>query len=379
MQTLPTFIFADENHLSPLLSNVLSKLAPGLKKIGYDNFYYESSSKLSREQTISFLEDQQKLIEAGNTILPAIKLEMLDYMSKNEYLWSIEMDYYLLRAHFSLKAERQDDTLYLFYLASAIGLLERCASEIGKDKMSRAVVTEVIDRYIESLNSSLTSESIICLLKAINDNQINYKGIDDSSLRGDQICCQTASDCFNVMKSIIDMSTDANIEKRNKTMAYEYLQANAPVFGFTGLGHVTGMQKLLASMIPAEIAMANFNFIYIYREALDESAIPQVNKMREDLRTNKLPLPLGLILVDGIDKSEDQIVEEVMVRISEKIAAFKELPEKLKQIPDISLTGQLRAKMTGLYGLFSTAGNSIISTVSGAFGKDNENNMPGLH
>jgi hypothetical protein len=362
MQNRPAFIFVEENNFSPALSNMLAKLAPGLKQAGYDHFYNACSSKFSYDQYLRYLQDQIQLLETGKALLPVIRKEMLEYMPATQLAWMVDINYYLLNLHFTNIIMTMDDTPTLFYYAVAIGLLKRCANEIGKNKMTRDVVENVLNNYAEGLNISMPPlQANLAMLQTMHACKMQYKGIEDPALRGDQIDCSTASGCYDSMNSIIEMA--ANTEKRNKAMVYAYLQAYASVIGVTGLLNVTGMQELLTTMIPAEIARANFHFVYVYREPLDESRIPEVNKIREEYRTGKVALPMGLILIDGMGKNEEDIIAEVMLRINEKIAEFELLPEHLKQIPDISITGQIRSQINNVFALFGRAKDSAAELV----------------
>lgn len=154
-------------------------------------------------------------------------------------------------------------------------------------------------------------------------------------------------------------------------MVYAYIQAQAPIFGVTGLMHVNGMQEEFSKLISKEMASANFNFIYLYRTPLNSpeyQATPEANNIRESARNSTENFPLGITIIDGINKSEDEIVEAVMKKIEEKIAIFKTLPESLKQLPDLSYTGQLRGTLTHLYGLFGSAKRAAYSTITNQLG-----------
>jgi len=155
-----------------------------------------------------------------------------------------------------------------------------------------------------------------------------------------------------------------NLDCRNKIMATAYLQPYNNIFGMTGLAHVEGLQTLINKWIPR----ANFDFIYIYREKIDATHPPILNKIWEDYRQNKIPLPLGLTLIDGIGKVDDEVVEIVMQHVHEKIAAFGQLPDELKVIPDISLSATIRrevdVQLNNLYGFFSSSINTIRDTVA---------------
>jgi hypothetical protein len=58
MPKLPTLIFVDEKHSSPLLGNILSKLAPRFKQLGYESYYDEYPSNLPYSQAYKALTDE---------------------------------------------------------------------------------------------------------------------------------------------------------------------------------------------------------------------------------------------------------------------------------------------------------------------------------
>lgn len=376
MLNRPTFIFADENHQSPFLSNLLAQLAPQFKQAGFHHFYYECSSEYSREQIIKLLQDQINLSEAGKTVLPQIKQEMLDYLPKPipsrirgfnlDFVNRNDMNYDLLMLHFSNIMNDKKDTPYEFYLGMTLGILAAAAAQLGKSRMSREVIENALTRIVEEFKLPTEStEANIRMLQIIAEHGIEYKGVDDAVLRRNLTGSSTLTQTLNSIQPILD--APENIAKRNKTMIAAYLQSCAPVIGFTGLMHVPGMQQLLTTMIPENIAKANYHFIYVYREPLDDT--PELSKLREEMRTGKLALPLGVILIDGMNKTEEEIAAEVMLCINEKIAEYDALPDQLKLIPDISFTGQVRAQLGNLFGVFSRAKDSVYQTTVDAAAK----------
>ena len=376
MLNRPTFIFADENHQSPFLSNLLAQLAPQFKQAGFHHFYYEYSSEFSREQLIKHFKDQIALFEAGKTLLPEIKKEILDYLPQPvpsrvlgfnlDFMNLNDLHYDMLILHFSNIMRDKKDTPYEFYLLITLAALQMQATEIGKNNMTRAVVEKQLTRMVKEFNlPTASAEANIRMLQIIAENHIEYKGVDDAVLTRHLTGGNTLSQTLDSIQAMQDMLV--TLDQRNKTMIRAYLQSRAPVIGFTGMLHVTGMQKLLTTMIPEDIAKANYHFIYVYREPLDGA--PELNKLREEMRTGKLALPLGVILIDGMNKTEEEIAAEVMLRINEKIAAYDALPDQLKLIPDISFTGQVRAQLGHLFGIFNRTKDSVYQTTVDATAK----------
>ena len=367
MQRLPTLIFADENHTSSLLSNILTKLAPRLKQIGYENFYCELPSNLSIEKVKTNLVDS--LGESKNTqaVISHQVRDFIVYLKQFEISFSRvpELLYPLAMRKLDELLIKSDTDKTKFQGYVVITMMMACIKQQIGGNVNLAVLEEMLaEACVEILKVSQNIQtSIVAMMDAIATAQLKYKGIDDPSLSMDDFKMDTIKGVNNIYTAF---HNKAFISNRDKIMAEAYSKPAEPVFGFTGLAHVEGMQELINKWIPSDIARANFDFIYIFHESnINESLfLPDIAKIRNDYRQKKVPLPLGLTLIDGLNKTEDEIVELVMQHVNERIVEFKELPDHLKVIPDITLMGQARAKWNQMYGFFSQTANDIGSAVT---------------
>ncbi len=131
-------------------------------------------------------------------------------------------------------------------------------------------------------------------LDILHSNNINYKGIDLIEIEDE------SNHDFAV--------SPEGIEKRDKKMVNEYLQAKEPVFGSIGYGHALGMQNKILENLSLEESKSKFHFFYIY------SNLPE-NKYEEQIRSQELFHPLGITILDANKMTEEEIVSLVMVKI----------------------------------------------------------------
>lgn len=364
MQRLPTFIFAEENHFSSSLPSIISKLAKHLKEAGYDNFYHEMPANLSLQQVISFT--QKCIVETDQykKVFPKVMNDFIAHLRDKKIVFDFIPGYLSTSSmrYLNEKLETTKDGIEFQVLVTMTMIMSMCMKKFGDNlnlDFLEMALTEVSKSIISDVNHQ--PAAFLAMLDAIEAAQITYKGIDDPSISPETFKFNSIS---NLNKAADILKDGGNIDKRNKIMAQEYLKSGDPVFALTGLMHVTGLQELINKWIPSEIARANFDFIYIFREVPSDVQSPEIKKAWEDYRQQKLPLPLGLTLIDVIGKSDEEIIEIVMKHVHERIAEFKALPDHLKVIPDISFTGQLHAQLNNLYGLFARTANDIRATVT---------------
>lgn len=360
MKNLPTFIFFDEDHSSPFTNSLLARLTPRLKQIGYHQFYYEADVKQTLDQKIDSSENFIKVRDAGEVLLPKCRQEILEFVAANQ-IHGNEKTYDLMRAHFAgiineiIAKKDESQIIRSFYLSNLLAYLEMEARQNDKSIMSMRVIEYVLSRItLDMLTFGSSIEADLSLMHAIKDNRIAFKGIIDM----DQTLNQTA----NVINNIDDLYAFAlNTENLDRQFADAYLRAEFPVFGENGLAHVEGFQRIFSEKFPTEYAKANFVFVYVYQSPLDECNDVAI-KFRQELHSGTASLPLGIIEINGENKTEDEIVEEVWARIQGKVSEYQLLPYHLKRFRDDSVVGHVTDLPGSSYRLFGQAVNSVYST-----------------
>lgn len=337
MKSLPIFIFFDEDHSSPFTNSLLARLTPRFKQIGYHQFYYEADVKQSIAKEIDDAENMIKVRDAGEVLLPKCKQEILDFVAANQ-IHDNKKTYDLMREHFGRITNeisaKKDESQYnrSFYLCQLLAHLELYARQ--KCVVSMRLI-EVVLRLItlDSLTFGSSLEADLSLMHAIKDNRIAFKGIVDMG--------QTLNQTANAINNMDDLYAFAlNTDNLDSQFADAYLRAESSVFGVNGLAHVEGFQRIFSEKFPNEYAKANFNFVYVYHKPLEE-CIEGVMKFRQDLQNGTASLPLGIILIDGMNKTEDEIVEEVWTRVQGKVSEYQSLPDHLKRFRDDSVAGHV--------------------------------------
>lgn len=336
MPKLPTIIFLDENHLSPFLFDLLSKITPRLRQMGYENFYAELSPTLTQEQQINELDLQ---IDQNYKLTEQVKILENDFYNflnvsgftmKDKILKSVE-DYFLEKMETS-QNEYDFNGYYSFYSIIRINKIFLEKNAINAYKVMN---TNFFFEILEKIKSNIVQErdQVIAMksfLITLNINRINYKGIDDAVR--DQVklpqykCMNDVIEKNNLFTEISDSTLSSNLDKRNKTMCAAYLQSKQPTFGFAGLAHLKGLQEELCKEPPLELAKPNYIFIYIYSRPsniIHNDPELELKTIYNSYRNGEIQLPLGVTLINGINKSQDEIIKEVINSIKKQIPSYK--------------------------------------------------------
>jgi len=280
-----------------------------------------------------------------------------------------EMFYTFANLHLEIELNRYENDPVKFYLYATIaGVINMHQTQ--KIHMNFQLL-ELVFTNIKDYIKNLKSESAIAYINMINtitEAQLRYCCIDDPSLNLEHFRASSPA----AILGLADLQkTNYKMDERNKIMATAYLQPAEPTFGVNGLSHIEGMQNLINELIPSKIAQVNFDFIYIYRQNVNDAFTPEIKKLWEDYREGNVQLPLGLTLIDGIGKSDDEVAELVMQHLHERIMQFKVLPDHLKEIPDISFTGKVRTQLNNLFAFFSHTIDDIQSTITNKISEKN--------
>lgn len=368
MKSLPIFIFFDEDHRSPFLGSLLARLTPRFKQIGYHQFYEEAAVNKSLDEVIEESEILIHIRDAGKILLPQCKQEILEFISNNQ-TGSYQETYDLMRKHFLAILEEmvnkvkknegpdiRDTYCRAFYLINLLAHLESSAKNFGMLIMIGELTEKVLNALtVDLLTYGPSLEAYLRHLHAIKNNQIEFKGILDVGADHAASQGQTFSGAIESTDQYLELAH--NIDALDKQFANAYLQADQPVYGRNGLAHVEGFQRIFSEKFPNEYAKANFNFVYVYHKPLEE-CVEVVMKFRQDLQNGTASLPLGIILINGMNKTEDEIVEEVWARIQGKVSEYQSLPDHLKRFRDDSVAVHVTDLLGSSYRLFGQAVNT---------------------
>lgn len=196
---LPTLVFS-ENHYDPITKDILAKMIPTLKALGYSCYCPERGASYALENAI----DKIRLMEKHlHNLYSHIKHEYnqdLDFSSVNALLHP-----------FSFKV-------------------------IDKDK-------------IAALMSLYSHKS---LYYGLRRNQIAFQGIDIEKAEIDALCARKDT----IPKQVMEI--------RDKKMANGLLNCSGNNFGHVGLFHVDGIQRNILCSLTLEEAKKRFRFIHLY-------------------------------------------------------------------------------------------------------------------
>jgi len=332
---LPTLIFADENHLSPFLNQVLLKLVPQLQKAGYQQSFFEIPSKLSLEECQSLAIDS--LIAAVMTLVVTESLvnEFCGYLLRSEQFFTEiatamiinklaelikfaeaadatpiqQMPVLVGSKQVVLKASMKD------ILMPAIGLLALLESTKSKNGAFSQAIAE-FKKF--QLNAIEAWRSHIELLDLLAQSEIEYKGIDSNNrplLLTNNNPPESLDAIFDGLKESGDFANN-ELANRNKRMIETYLQNKRNAFGITGLAHLEGMQKLLSQ--DNTVKPDDFKFIYLFHEPVDGMVYQKIELLKK-IRSGEGELPLGIILIDAINVTPDEAA----------VLAFKEIEKQI--------------------------------------------------
>lgn len=333
--------------------------------MGYKNFYYEMPTNLFLEEVrFKFEEYTQTTAKIIDRFPTAIE-EFCEHMQSDNILKILGPEYFYSRANTYLdtKLINTKDKIEFTIFAYIASFNNLCKETIGNDitpELMKIMLDEIYNKEFQNdiLNPAVATLSLI---DAIINEQLQYQCIDDPSFNLDHFKLDSTALRGRFEREINNL----NLYKHDRIMATAYLQAAGPVFGLNRLKHVAGLQELIHKWIPPEIACANFDFIYIYRENANEEHDPYSKEAWNSYRQKNTPLPLGLTLIDGFDNNDDEVAELVRQHIHKRIMQFKSLPDYLKEIPDISFSGQVRKQVNNVFNFFSQAIDDIRAAAIG--------------
>lgn len=199
---LPKLIFA-ENHSDPITKKILAKLAPKLKKLGYECFFDEYPPNTTLKSAINEMEEWENQF---HNLKKAFENNKLDI-------------------------NKPDDLIsYALIIAN-------------KTKIDFLEIMKELKSLIIRRDGRLAYKN---LYETLQENSLSYVGIDLS-------------------KKMIDESVESkDLSKRDDQMTNAYLKTNKNVFGLIGLEHSIGMQKKILEEMDKSTASANFCFFHIF-------------------------------------------------------------------------------------------------------------------
>lgn len=342
---LPTLIFAEENEVGTFLPDVLLKLTPELAKLGYDAFYDENASNATLLQVIQSYEKSIQVTAQAVQLLEKIDKEIITPTCEQYiFTWSD-----VLRRQLYEVLKKQEGTDYYFIVATLVGNFEINDSEITtkaiismlKENASLEKIIEYKkhlckDDVVKCINDlkmqSLSIVSNVNFRVQLSKHNVSYQAIDDAVL-----CAELAklwsltsenelvkltdnlTECKNLAKLDSNM---LKLDLRDSKMVATYLSATKSVFSVAGLRHLESMQKIILEQQSLVAARSAFDFIYIFREP---STSPFYQKLPEiqSVRQGKTPLPLGVTLIDAINKTQDEVAQLVLNVIKAKMLAAR--------------------------------------------------------
>ncbi|MBA2711749.1 MAG: hypothetical protein H0U57_14315 [Tatlockia sp.] len=330
---LETLIFVDSNHLNPFLSNILLKLSPKLKEIGYESFFDEAPSDANIEDMIKFYETHVKGAEKQVAVAEQFNQTIVSNVLKLcTDQWSETLSNELITS-----AREYEGTEYFVIFTSLIPLIPAIRSatikkygdiklpiqiiELEKNVFQEAVLSIIMEMKV----STESKKAKVNFLKGLLTNQLKYKPIDHSEASA--VCAslinaasfKSENDLNSYLKikdSIPELIKKA-LEQRDTAMSNEYLHALESVFGFIGLLHLEGMQKILEQS--QRDSSTKCDFIYIHSD-VTVGRQPEVLQRVNAVRQGKINLPIGLTLIDATNMNEEQVIEAVLMHIQNKSA-----------------------------------------------------------
>lgn len=292
---LPTLIFFDR-HDNPINMRILSKMLPGLKELGYQEYFAEQPPGFIMGHEGSLEEVIKRFYENIDPCLKVLKgcLNNLpcDVNAKIDALKTVEYNC------------TPDDLLQFAEQFEA--LLQAMDVNINTADAYKKNIAFYLEKHKDLRSRAILFVTALKFIEAIKTNNICYTPIDDMNI---------AEIARNYNEHTRDFETLETLDKlneaREKTMSNAYLSANQPGFGELGINHLTGIQNALLEKITLDELHQRFIFLHLY-----------TNQMSYD-NVKKLSPKVDPICIDARVKSDDEIIQEiieaVMVRTQSKI------------------------------------------------------------
>lgn len=339
-----TLIFLEDNHLSPLLPNVLAKLLPNVKD-RYTAFYDELSPQVT---ATALIEQTEAAIQKGNE---AMRLYESLYEQASQ-LMAEGSDIDLAKKILDLNKDNPEMSAaakrFAFHLDTCVGAFTQHLSQTNQPINSEALkdfLLYAITAFKQSTPTVHVTHPVAVknFLLSLQQNEMLLKGIDEDKTEDIDILTKAFAEAttleemrqnlMNLSLSIANASTGEGMMNRNKIMLSHYLQASESVMGRVGVSHVTGLQSLLLEHMSSEEAAARYTFVYCYDS-------PPANELQMQIRAGNASLPLEVVCVDmTANPSIDEAVNKILAAQQSKENAKNtvkpsEKPDTLKQQED---------------------------------------------
>jgi len=310
-KTLPALIFLDENHNDPFLCQLLAKITPRLKTMGFENFHFEYPAEKSIDDVLSSYNRRVKEDEEWNGYAQLLLFALSTKTESKEY-W-------------------QDRMQHLFNQRNHCS----CIPLFTAEQVYKIEVEEAVNIFFREFNHiCLVPQAVISFLESLSVNQIAFKSIDDPELNPLEM----------INNPLLFWET---LPRRDQIMVDAYLTARENTYGYIGFLHAAGIQTRLAASLSLEKANRDYCFIYPFACARERLALVSPGSL--SIRDGKIALPLGLLDVDVIGLDLDQAAEKVMNAITAKITPVFDNERIVKSVQ----TKQMR--------LFDTVGGKVQS------------------
>ncbi len=286
---LPKIIFA-ETHDDPITAQILKKLTPRLKELGYRYFYEEMDIETKIETLIN-----------GN------KQRLSDYETLNQEF---------LSCGFNKTIEKASKTEIRIFCTMRMmgfkGYTTQYSKSLPPDEQDPGVPADILAKD----NPSVTSEHFMRNLTIFSNEVWHIIKIHPSikpylefyeNLLENNISFQ-GTDCHN--QSGVLFAID-KMEERDKFTAKRYLNSKDPFFARIGRAHAPGIQKEVSKIIPINIANISYSFYHIFR-ASDLFALEISGKV------------INPLIIDGRTMSDDEIIELIYKDILDKKLMLEE-------------------------------------------------------
>lgn len=264
-------IFA-ENHWDPSTSRILHKIAPHLSKMNYRLFLDEKPDRKPIEWHIDQHKDHEVTYAKTVSEFQQAKLDMSN--------------------------ERDVKLFVLNKLDSYRHLTDDSSFQ------------QMTDHFFEALFDIINRHSSICAFKAFLESL--------KQLRIPYECIDLLIENHHRQS---DKTYLAHSATREKHISKTFL-TRTDFFSRIGLAHVSGIQNEIIKQIPRDVAADHFSYYYLYAKP----SIPDDDFLEERIRSGRLKLPLGITTIDMSKKTDDQVIKQILLQISEKQSKLEEKP-----------------------------------------------------
>jgi hypothetical protein len=277
---LPKLIFS-ETHADTTTIEILFKLLPKLKQLGYNLFYDEQPRTYSRESLIKSMKDGIKEYDLLN-------LKFHNYGFKMNLNEASEID--LKKFMFLIMVKNGRHTVQ--YLNSVTP-----SEEMGVPfPILVHDMPSLQENEAETIFKTIRND-VYCIARCRESKIANIKLYETLPIQGISYVCI----------DLKDRSQRPNDPGRDIAMGEAYTRELTPVFGRVGQNHVRGIQNTILKEISKEKAGIIFSFFHIWSD----------EKYEKDTGWEK-ECPLDIIKIDAKKQTYDDIVNSVVKHVMEK-------------------------------------------------------------